>query len=394
MERTNPMFDKETGERLAARLQAHLDRGTTDLAPSQMSLDLSMFRDSELAAVEQDALFNRLPLLVGHTSQLRSPYDFITVSRAGNELLIIRQPDDTLACFVNACRHRGTMLVDEPCGRARRFSCPYHGWAYAPDGSLASITHAETFGPVDRSTMGLQRLPVQERHGFVWVCMRPDAQLDVEAWLGPEMDAVLRSYRLETYHYAHRLVYDESMNWKVLGDGAIDSYHLRFLHPNTIGRHIRTNIQVVDRMGGHVRFVTPRTKFDRFIRQPVGTPLDAYVIVAHLLLPNTNLIGQPSHFEVWAFLPSNDPERSRLEISFLLPQPLRTDADADFLAKNVAIARDALENEDLPVGRRIQASARGRNASPMILGRNEPINQHFHRQLAALCGAGEPAGRG
>jgi hypothetical protein len=75
---------------------------------------------------------------------------------------------------------------------------------------------------------------------------------------------------------------------------------------------------------------------------PSVMTLDGFVIMAHLLMPNTNLIAQPSHFEAWTFL---------------------------------------------PVGRRIQPAARGRHAPPMMLGRNEVANQLFHQALATLCPA-------
>ena len=48
--------------------------------------------------------------------------------------MVVRGRDEVLRAFYNVCRHRGTAVVEEPCGKAVRFQCPYHAWIYDLDG--------------------------------------------------------------------------------------------------------------------------------------------------------------------------------------------------------------------------------------------------------------------
>ena len=94
-------------------------------------------------------------------------------------MLIVRQTDGTLKAFLNVCRHRGSRVTFEECGNKGSFTCPYHAWTYRSDGSLANITNADDFGDVDRTAMGLTELPVEERHGLIWIGLTPATSIDV-----------------------------------------------------------------------------------------------------------------------------------------------------------------------------------------------------------------------
>src|SRR6202161_3526499 len=113
-----------------------------------------------------------------------------------NRVIVARQQDGSVKSFVNVCRHRGAMLEEQERGRCRLFSCGYHRWSYHTDGSLRASTRENALGGVDRSQHGLVELPCEERHGLIWIVDRAGATIDVAAWLGPEMDAILAGYRL------------------------------------------------------------------------------------------------------------------------------------------------------------------------------------------------------
>ena len=49
----------------------------------------------------------RLPLVVGHRSELPQPGDFITREILGTPLIIVRRGDGQIASYLNMCRHRG-----------------------------------------------------------------------------------------------------------------------------------------------------------------------------------------------------------------------------------------------------------------------------------------------
>ena len=73
--------------------------------------------------------------------------------------LLVRDPAGTLRAFANACRHRGTRLVDKPCA-TKAFVCPYHGWTYDLDGALLHVPHADAFAGAEVGR-DLIELPVE-----------------------------------------------------------------------------------------------------------------------------------------------------------------------------------------------------------------------------------------
>jgi Rieske 2Fe-2S family protein len=133
---------------------------------------------------EITTLFRAHPLIVAHSSELE-PGEAMTHDSYGLPLLLCRDKDGALRCFMNVCRHRGMRLLHGAEAQPRAsIVCPYHGWTYRLDGALRHIAHAEAFGPCAAHGRALQALPCAERHGLIWVA--PDAQghLDLDVYLG------------------------------------------------------------------------------------------------------------------------------------------------------------------------------------------------------------------
>ena len=138
-------------DQAALRLFEHIDNTTCDQAASPMLVDPAIYSDPDVARLEQDRIFDKVPVLAAHVSELPNAGDFVTIDLPGNRVLVVRQEDGTIRAFVNVCRHRGACLVDEESGHRRVFSCGYHGWAYNCDGALRTVPYADTFGPLDRA---------------------------------------------------------------------------------------------------------------------------------------------------------------------------------------------------------------------------------------------------
>src|SRR2546425_9824277 len=123
-----PLFDADSNARVAVRLFEHIDNTTCDQAASPMLVDPAIYSDPDVARLEQDRIFDKVPVLAAHVSELPNAGDFVTIDLPGNRVLVSRQEDGTIRAYVNACRHRGACLVDEESGHRRGFSCGYHGW--------------------------------------------------------------------------------------------------------------------------------------------------------------------------------------------------------------------------------------------------------------------------
>ncbi|AKK26882.1 aromatic ring-hydroxylating dioxygenase subunit alpha [Mycobacterium sp. EPa45] len=374
-----------------------LRNDTTDKFDDVVTFSAHEFTDPELAQRERDLIFGTVPSIIAHASEIAKPYDFMTVQMPRNNVLLVRQKDGGVKAFVNLCRHRGALLEDNEKGRCRFFSCPYHRWSYDPDGSLRMITRDNTFGDIDRTKQGLVELPCEERHGFIWIIDKADAAIDVAAWLGPEMDAILAGYNLDDLVCFRAAGFDEPTNWKIMQDAFLDGYHIQYAHPNSAGKIIHTNVMAFEDFGRHCRFIAPRKSIDRWLEEDPGDrPLDPYVTETHFLLPNSTLLRQPDHFQLLTFRPHpTDPTKSRMEQRLMVPALEASGMEEDHWNhrwnKNWEILLTVLHNEDFPLLRNSQHGMGSADAGGMVLGRNETANQVFRRETKRLLAGSPPS---
>src|SRR3989442_2229815 len=94
------------------------------------------YHDPGIFAWEIEHWFARDWVWVGREEDAAEPGSFFQATVAGEPLVVVRGRDGELRAFYNVCRHRGTLIVEEAAGRAVRFQCPYHAWAYELDGGL------------------------------------------------------------------------------------------------------------------------------------------------------------------------------------------------------------------------------------------------------------------
>lgn len=368
----------------------HLRHDTTDQFDDVELFRAFEFTDPVHAARERDLVFGRVPTIVAHGTEIPSTYDFKTVRMPRNNVILSRQRDGGVRAMVNLCRHRGAMLEEDACGKRRLFSCPYHRWSYDIDGSLRTVTRDNTVGDIDPAEYGLVQLPVEERHGFIWLIDRAGADIDVAGWLGPEMDSILAGYHLDRLHCVRHQGFAEPTNWKILQDAFLDGYHIQYAHPNTAAKYVHTNVMAFEDYGDHCRFIAPRKSIDRWLAEDPGDrSLVADVTETHFLGPNATLLKQPDHFQLLSFWPDPAvPDKGVMDIRLIVPSA--DDAGVtqerwEYLwDKNWKILEAVLINEDFPILRGSQRGMASADAGAMVLGRNEVANQVFRRLLRRL----------
>lgn len=375
---------EETKTDFAAQLFTHLRNRSTDLAPSIMQVEPSFYFDEDLARREREEIFGHVPVLVCHGSEMPEPGDFLTAQLPNNRVVVVRQPDRSVKTFVNSCRHRGAQVVMEETGNARVFSCGYHGWTYNNSGDLRSIAQPDTFGDADKTCLGLVELPCEERHGIVWVVDSATASIDVAAWLGDEMDKSLSAFGLESYVCYKVGNFDEPINWKVLMDAFLDAYHITAAHSGSVAPYFYNNVQVWQPLGRHGRTISPRKSIDKVTAlEPGEVPIDNHITVAHFFMPNMSLLRQPDHFELLNFVPHpRESRKCRMQMRILTPTPAVTEEERRHWDKNWDILMAVLRDEDLVLNRALQESMESKDIQPLMLGRNEIVNQFFHDWLA------------
>jgi phenylpropionate dioxygenase-like ring-hydroxylating dioxygenase large terminal subunit len=374
--------DKDLQATIAKRLFAHIDDRTTDRGPAEMRLSERDYVDPERARLERDRVLAASPAVVAASKELAEPGRYLTVDVAGAGVLLARQEDRALRAFRNVCRHRCATVVRAPSGTSRSFSCHYHGWTYGLDGSLRMVPDRNgSFPDVDLAEHGLAELPVAERHGLVWLLPDPAARLD--DYLGPEIDRELGELGLGDYEFLRGQTFDQPANWKLIMDGFLEVYHVRYLHPKTVGKITISNVFLVDALGDHLRLVSARKDIEK-LRPTDGDQPDILpgIILTYALMPNTVVVYVRDHVEAWTITPHRtDPGRCRITLRFLVPSLPETDKQRSYWQRNWDTVVDAVHDEDWDAARRIQGNMKIDSDTSMVLGRNELGLHHFHRYL-------------
>jgi phenylpropionate dioxygenase-like ring-hydroxylating dioxygenase large terminal subunit len=381
----------ERTEELAVggRLLGHIDGRTTDLAGALFRNRVDAYSDPARAAAERAALFRDLPLFMGLSSRLAAPGDFVTEDVAGMPMLLARGADGTVRAFANICRHRGAPVA-QGCGNARAFTCPYHGWTYDLAGRLLGTTDKVGFAGLDLGGHGLVPLPAVERHGMLFVRPKPlqpgeSPDLDIDASLGP-LGADLAALEFETYPMFSVDRVAPRINWKFAIDTFLEGYHIPHLHRKTIAPYFIGNCGTFDGAGLHGRMCVARTSIDSVRSLPEGERnYREHVISVYQLFPNTILIWQVDHIEIWRAFPGRD-DPSHCDIELTLYKPGGTTRPDSYWEKNRDIAIRTVMEEDFPLGERMQIGFEAGVTEEVIYGRNEPSLVHFHSSIRAALG--------
>lgn len=146
------------------------------------------------------------------------------VTMLGEEIVLYRKQDGTLAALEDACPHRKLPLS---MGRLKgdEVECGYHGLTFDGTGTCTRVPGAERIPHVAR----VQSYPVHERYGLVWVWMGDPALADpatifeVDHWGDPAW-GINRgdSMMLEC-------------NYLYMTDNLLDPSHVAWVHQSSFG---------------------------------------------------------------------------------------------------------------------------------------------------------------
>jgi len=377
-------MDHATQIEHARRLSRHLAGRTTDMAPSLYENPVDQYTCSRRLAHEREVLFRRWPLNMGLSCQIPKAGDYITDDFSGVPVLVARGEDGRARAFLNVCRHRGAPVAEGRGRGRRRFVCPYHAWVYRTDGRLERIPREAGFADLDRECHGLVELPLAEKYGMLWVRTVPGAPLDVDVPLqGAARD--LAAYGFESYHHFETRVLEPRMNWKLVVDTFLETYHIRVLHRNTLDALLETDIATFEGLGRNLRAIYARKNFQTPTEQPEKDwNLLPYTTVVYVLFPNTVLIVQQDHIETWRVYPNGgDPDASRLYVSLYTPEPSDSPSATGHWQRNMDLLMAVVDQEDFPLGERMQRGFHSGAQAHLTFGRNEPALAHYHAALDA-----------
>jgi phenylpropionate dioxygenase-like ring-hydroxylating dioxygenase large terminal subunit len=150
--------------------------GLVDLDRGQISREV--FVSEAIYRAEQERLFARAWLFVGHESQIPNPGDFFVSGMGEESVILCRDRAGEVHVFLNSCRHRGMKVCRYDEGNAAVFTCPYHGWSYGTDGKLVGVPYfREAYGArLNRAQWGLvEVVPLANYKGAIWASWDPAA---------------------------------------------------------------------------------------------------------------------------------------------------------------------------------------------------------------------------
>ena len=106
---------------------------------AEMTTPWSWYSDPAVLALEYEAIFGNAWHYVGRLGETGD----VVPGWAGRVPVVIANGDGgEERAFVNVCRHRGSVVVEEA-GNRKTLQCPYHAWTYDLDGSLRAAPRSE-----------------------------------------------------------------------------------------------------------------------------------------------------------------------------------------------------------------------------------------------------------
>jgi phenylpropionate dioxygenase-like ring-hydroxylating dioxygenase large terminal subunit len=372
----------------ARELIEHTKRGSVPLADDVMRVPARNYYEPERWHSEMNGIFRRAPLMLAFASELSAPNSFKALDVMGTPVLLVRGDDGVLRSFVNMCSHRGAIVVEDGAGTARRFTCPYHAWAYDTQGDLVGILDRASFGEIDMACHGLTELPVAERAGLVFGGTTPDMDFDIDRHLCGYGEMLEHLGLADCTIVGSQTV--EGPNWKLAYDGYLDFYHLPILHKNTFGPAF-DNTTINHAWGPHQWNTQPDERMLKFesipedewpIRKLTG---GVWTIFPHVSIASFE-VGKGRLYLVSQLFPGSTPETSRTVQHFLAAFT----PDEEQLAaihQQMQFLLHVVRDEDYYTCNRIQRALKTGAKTELVFGRNEGPCQRFHTWVDALVRA-------
>jgi Rieske 2Fe-2S family protein len=187
------------------------------------------FVSAEIFANEQERIFSRQWVLVGHQSQIARAGDYFVQEVASESAIIVRDQRGEVHGFYNVCRHRGTRLCEARSGHASAIQCPYHAWTYGLDGKLVGAPHMDKVEGFDKAEHSLHAISLGEWEGFIFVNLadKPVPLTEVFAPLAGKFT----HWNLPKLRSAKRMEYNVRANWKLIFENYSECYHCPGVHP-------------------------------------------------------------------------------------------------------------------------------------------------------------------
>lgn len=364
---------------VVARVLGHIEHKTTDRGDQVWTEPVDNYLSDDRFEHEL-ALFKSVPTPFCPSVALSKPGDYIARRAAQTPLIVVRGKDGKARAFKNACRHRGTELVDGK-GCAGAFVCPYHGWSYGLDGALLGIPHEDGFPDFDKLENGLTEVTAIEKHGIIYIVQQPPSEAHNAAL---EMLEYL-PHVLKSDH----VVFDESeiiieANWKIHLESFLEGYHIKPAHKTTFFPFGYDNLNVIEFSGPHARVTFPFRRIEQLEGvDPADYDMSGKLTYVIHMFPNVVLAELSHHFSLGIIEPLSI-DRTKVTTYHLTKSSDDPDLDAviERAKRDKAFVNETGQTEDIAMVTAIQKSLRSGANDAFTFGHFEPAIVHLHGELA------------
>lgn len=215
-------------------IEQDIPGGMTARTAGRAVLDKERYTGVAALPHEWSKIWTRCWLFAGLVLDVPEPGDYFVYQLGPESIVVIHGEQGEIQAFYNVCQHRGNRIFTNQSGSVRQVVCPYHGWRYTLDGTLAEVPDAERFCPeVSIEERSLKPVKMEIWAGLVWVNLDSDAGPLAE-FLGP-IAANLAPYHFENMVLAKHQTVALDANWKTVRDNFLEQYHVDFIHPQHAG---------------------------------------------------------------------------------------------------------------------------------------------------------------
>ncbi len=364
-----------------ARLLARVQSNTTDTGDAHQ-VPVAHFIEPQHLAAERECLFMQTPQVIGFSGELSTPNSYKTVTVLGKPVLLTRDGNGQLHAFLNACQHRGALLVDG-WGINDRFSCPFHGWTYANNGQLIGRRDEQAFTdvrPVEHAS--LTRLPVSDRAGLLVVGMDPNmAQQRVDSFL-ETIDDALQAFDFSTMKTLDSRRYTVKANWKLVVNLSNEGYHFQSLHRDSLAP-MMSHHGVVDYYGEHTRWAFALHDIGKLTDLPEHNWPDHFPgAINHTLFPGTVLVAVAGGAQLIRAEPGSLPGEAVVHYSGVYVGAENSEEDAarrEQAMQSFRFGETIFADEDLQAAELCQRGLESGALTSLVAGSNEPLVGYWHR---------------
>jgi len=209
----------------------------------------------------------------------------------------------------------------------------------------------------------------------------PTASIPAEPLQGAEQD--LRELGLADHRLFTSTTFTRPINWKLVIDTFLEVYHVGVLHKATIDPLIHSDFALFDAFGSNGRMVVTRRSISELDTLPrTEWPFFPHTTIVWALQPNTILIYQQDHAQLYQSRPGAHPGESIITVSVYVPRD--TTRSDEHWQKNFDLLVEVTDSEDFVTCAGIQRGFESGAQEHITFGTNEPLLAHYERELTNL----------